>query len=545
MSMEQQPEDRTLASEAPAAPSGASERSSVPLFFSSPELTQCADLLLHLTENTALIPLVKGGEGAGKTTLLFRLQSLAPETWSICRIDANPMLHPEQLLSRLAHHFGISEEDDQLKQHLIDHFNRLRHGGIFPVVAVDDAHLLPVATVATLLQLHESSEEGSPLLRVILFALPGIEGLLQAPEVQTINAGGIHTLDIPRLTQGQAGAYITHVLAARGALETLALTPGQFEKIYQTSKGLPGAIERLLTKSPSHPAAPQTAVGKPALKLLLEDLPTPILLGGFLLIAVIIMLLIFQDEINSLFEGETVQPHEEQIGETFPVQQELPLELPPKIPEQQPAETAAPPLLSRTKPEPAEEPEPIRAIPVETVQVALPKEAAGKEPSLPVPALNQIPPAPEKIEAKPAPESKAAPATPPEKPAEIEAPPPPAPKKAAVQAKPKPAPKKIKKSAEREKWLLSQKPTAYALQLIGLKDEPSIRVFIKRHRLHGKVAYFKTSRKGQPWFALLYGIYPNKEAALEARSKLPKSLRRRPDIWTRSIESVQKEIRAK
>ena len=90
MSMEKQPEDYITAGETPDTPSGISERNKLPLFFSSPELTQCTDLLRHLTENTDLIPLVKGDEGAGKTTLLFRFQSLAADNWSVCRIDANP-----------------------------------------------------------------------------------------------------------------------------------------------------------------------------------------------------------------------------------------------------------------------------------------------------------------------------------------------------------------------------------------------------------------------------------------------------------------------
>ena len=566
MSMEKQPEDYITAGETPDTPSGISERNKLPLFFSSPELTQCTDLLRHLTENTDLIPLVKGDEGAGKTTLLFRFQSLAADNWSVCRIDANPMLHPEQLLSQLAHHFGISEEDDRLEEYLIGRFDRLRHDGILAVVAVDDAHLLPPETIAALLQLHSHTVEGDSLLRVVLFALPGISDLLQTQEIQAVNVKGIHTLDIPRLTQEQTGAYIIHALAARSALEAFALTPGQIDKIYRNSQGIPGRIEHLLTKLPAHPTTPQAPSGRPRLRLLLEDLPAPVLLGSFALVAVISLLLIFQDEINSLFTDGTALPEQEQTEEVAKAQEEIPLELPPPVSKQPPTEelasTAPPPI----EPAPVEELEPVQEIPEETAPKELAEEAADRGDLTPTPATEPKQPQPvvkatptkEKIEIKPeptpvltpapapapAPAPKATP-TPSEKLVDVETRQPPTPKKPPVEAKKAPTPKKkVKKSAEREGWLLMQKPTAYTLQLIGLQDEPSIRAFIRRHRLQGKVAYFKTNRKGQAWFALLYGIYPNREAAIAARSKLPRSLRR-PDIWPRSLESVHKEIKAK
>lgn len=544
MSMERHPEDQAPSGEGP-------QGGKPPRFFSSPQLTQCTDLLRHLTENTHLIPLVTGGKGAGKTTLLFQFQSLAPENWSVCRVDANPMLHPEQLLSQLARHFGVPEEDDRLEEHLLEHFSRLRHDGILPVVAVDDAHLLPPATVAALLQLHAHTEEGDPLLRIVLFALPGIDALLQTPEIKALNPKDIHSLEIPRLTREQTGAYITHALAARGALEAFALTPGQVDKIHRASQGVPGRIEHLLTKLPAHPATPRASSGRPKFGLLLEDLPAPALLGGLGLIAVILLLLIFQDEINSLFTGSAPpEKLQAQTEETATAQKELPLELPPPVPEQPPAEmiTSPPPPPGGPAPVEAEEPEPIREIPEKPAPEEPAEEAAGTEAATPAapqapPPTAGAPPATEKIETKPVPEPKP-PAPPPEKTVRTPPPKPPAPEKPAAETRKAPAPRKTGESARREAWLLSRKPTAYTLQLIGLRDEPAIREFIKRHGLEGKAAYFKTSRGGRPWFPLLYGIYPDRKAAIAARSRLPRKLRR-PDIWVRSLESVQTEIRAR
>ncbi|VAX10397.1 hypothetical protein MNBD_GAMMA26-175 [hydrothermal vent metagenome] len=457
---------------------------SLPQFFTYPGLTQCLDLLLNLTENTDLIPLVKGRKGAGKTTLLYQYQAQADEHWSLCRIDANPMLHPEQLYHRLAQHVGIAEENDQFKDYLLRHLAIQCLDGFLPVLVIDDAHLLPVDTVAELLQLQAVRENNNPIIHIVLFAAPGIDDLLQAADPHHHRSHVIQTLDIPALTYEQATDYTTQVLAARGALEAFTLTPGEIEKIYRASQGNPGRIESLLHNLPAHPTTPQDATGRISIKLLLEDLPIPLILGSIALIVAILALLIFQQDINAVFNSS--QSENQQTPTPPVVLQEIALELPAD---------------KKIQPEPVaklatiEESVPVREI-LEEEPVAEPKEILPAEKIVAIEPIKQPPPS----------------------------------------AKPK-------ASIKREQWLLAQKSSAYTLQLIGLQDEASIRAFIKRHRLQGKAAYFKATKKGQPWFALLYGAYPNRKTAVSARSKLPKRLRR-ADIWIRSLESVQTEIHA-
>jgi DamX protein len=95
-----------------------------------------------------------------------------------------------------------------------------------------------------------------------------------------------------------------------------------------------------------------------------------------------------------------------------------------------------------------------------------------------------------------------------------------------------------------EAWLLQQSPGSYTLQLIGVQEEAGVSRFLGRHQLPGQTAYFRTSREGKPWFPVLYGIYPNRNAAVAARDRLPESLKK-AGAWPRSLESVQKEIRSR
>ena len=526
MNTEEQTDSYIPSSDPLVNPAG---KSGQPQFFTSPELTQCLDLINNLAENTERIPLIKGQEGAGKTTLLFQLQSQSPEHWALCRIDANPMMHPEQLYSQLAQYFGIAEKDDRIKQELLTHFESLRHNGMLPIIAIDDAHLLPVETLIELLQLHTSAtSKQSQLLHIILFAAPVIDDLLHTQEAHNVSTQIIQALDIPSLSPEQTKDYITQVLIARGALEAFALTSEQIDKITDSSGGIPGQIEGLLTKLPAHPTTPQKPTERSAFKLLLEDLPITAIIGSLGLISVILLLLVFQDDINALFEEA---PTTDKVVET---KTERTLEPPTSAgPAAEPSQEVKP----TSQATPVEELEPITDIPEQPIATAPPADKLL--PQAQRQASKQKPIAPEADTPDPAKTI----ATVDGKPITADELIPSIPKSVPTPAKTATKPKPVNKGAKQETWLLAQKPSAYTLQVIAFQDKSNILKFTKRHRLAGKIAYFKTTRNGQPWYPLLYGIYPNKAAAIAARPKLSSQLHKK-DIWARSLDSVHKEIKA-
>ena len=96
----------------------------------------------------------------------------------------------------------------------------------------------------------------------------------------------------------------------------------------------------------------------------------------------------------------------------------------------------------------------------------------------------------------------------------------------------------------REAWLLEQNPSAYTLQLIGVREENAAAGFIRSHELQGPVAYFRSQREGRAWFSVVYGVFPDREAAVAERTKLPSALRE-VGVWPRSLASVQQAIRQK
>ncbi len=92
-------------------------------------------------------------------------------------------------------------------------------------------------------------------------------------------------------------------------------------------------------------------------------------------------------------------------------------------------------------------------------------------------------------------------------------------------------------------WLWSRNPKQFTLQLLGSHEEARLKQFVHNHQLQGKVVWFKTQQKNRDWYALIYGDFPTREAALQARSGLSAELRK-ASPWIRSFASIHSEIEA-
>ncbi|MET0118304.1 MAG: SPOR domain-containing protein [Sedimenticola sp.] len=527
-------------------------------YFSLPELEQRLDLLFHLAENSDRVPLLKAEEGMGKTMMLDQLEQRAQPNWHLCRILADAMLQPEQLIDRIGWCVQVQEvgNGDALMRRLED----LRNEGGRVIVAVDDAHQLPVSSIITLLRLSEKRSNGEPLVKVMLFARTDIDEHLATPQIQAMNPQALQMLDLPRYERSQGQAFVQHLLAVHGVDDSLvALNEQKVERLLKQSEGVPAAIEegvtRLLAQADLGDGASR-GVGIP----LLADLSGPAMVGTGLVLALVLITLLFQEQINSLFEGEEeVRQASQEL--TAPPETVVPLELPkPTRPGAVPG-VSVPVVASRevSEAEPAQPPEEAAdAVSAERGPETVPEEGGAPAPQPFMGTKEEPAPVAEKVEdAKPA-EPRATEVVqaeiPVAAPVEDKLQPVNAPKAEAAQevarapqpVKVEPArqvPAKVKEvSLSDEAWLLQQKPTDYTLQLVGLGSEASARKFIKDHGIKGKARVFESSLKGRPWYSVVYGVYGGRSAAVSGREKLPPGIRK-TGVWPRSYASIQDLIR--
>jgi len=584
--------------------------------FLTAELKQRLDLIRHLATNSQRIILVRGVHGSGKSTLKGLLQQQAPADWKVCHIDATPMLQHDQMIYTLCRSFCSRLDGVESIEQLYLSLAELSQNGQLPVVIIDDAEQLPVATLVELFEIYLSVSGQTEGVALILFASTEIDDLLKGAHPQKYSQH-LQVLDLFSLDREQSDQLVCYLLEVVGGEQAGFVSQAECERIFRSSKGLPGEIrqqvEMMLKSEKSSASASQERIVLPQL---LADVSPPVLIGGAILVLLLLLTLVYEDEINAVFEASVDSPGETDIV-TADNQRLVPLTLPeqPSIVEreileqaEEKAETDSPEQVTRlNETDPASPTGPFRTEGLDettSVTVDLPELPSPRQ----VVETDQVeqPPTPEAdapvivaapktskplvelaivkkqeesaslkapAEAETAAKKTAPPVQPTPKMAapedvprkipkaakQVDLPAPvtelgrskesvaaDVPKPVAVKNKPqKTSPAPVQEGGIRsEAWLLKQSPKSYTLQLIGVGDEQAVAVFIKRHRLRGKVAYFRTKRNGRPWFPVLYGLYSSRDAAVAARSKIPGSLAGR-GIWPRSIASVQQAIRGK
>jgi len=92
-------------------------------------------------------------------------------------------------------------------------------------------------------------------------------------------------------------------------------------------------------------------------------------------------------------------------------------------------------------------------------------------------------------------------------------------------------------------WLRSRQGGHYTLQLAGARDRASLDQITRQYRLPGNHAVFVRDLAGKPWYSLVYGDFPDRDAAIRARDALPVGLRGN-EIWPRTFASIWEQLPA-
>jgi len=216
-------------------------------YFITSELNQRLNLIRHLIQNSEPLLLVLAELGCGKTALLNQLRKIASkqhEHWWLYTLNSSPALSPEVLISTLLSAFNIRQEGKPtqvLQESLRNHLASTRYAGKLPILLVDDAHRLPLATLKLIIDLAMQGESLSKM-RVVLFCEPQITSILATPEFEIVHHTLIHTLDIPPFSKTQTRDYLQFCLEGSKYNTLHLFTHDLLKKIYLESEGIPAEI---------------------------------------------------------------------------------------------------------------------------------------------------------------------------------------------------------------------------------------------------------------------------------------------------------------
>lgn len=277
-------------------------------FYSNSALTERLELLKHYTQYGNLLLIISGERGIGKSSLKQHFINTAQEEWQICEIQSHTMMDASLLLKQVANGFGITEaphDPSALFEVLSDQLEHIHQSSNVPILIIDDAHELPQDALQALLYLAEHHSEQHTTLRIILFCEPEIEVMLEDPAIHSLKERVTHSMEIPALDEIQTAEYLRHRLAVAGLDGTSPFTPKLINKIFKASDGVPAKINDYAHQNlldDTEPTSPDELEFENELIHETSNLNLRnIVLGGVALVLVVTGLL-FQDQINSLFE---------------------------------------------------------------------------------------------------------------------------------------------------------------------------------------------------------------------------------------------------
>ena len=314
--------------------------------FLEPERAQRLSMLQHMVQYSDLLLMMTGERGSGKSALLQRFLHGLSEEWQVCQVYANTMMDAEQLLFQIARGFAVEnlpQTSAQLQEQLYQRLSSLHERDKVPLLVIDDAHELPQDALELLFQLADVETSGGKLVRIILFCEPQIETMLNSPSIATLRDRITHRLEMPSLSEAETAEYIKHRLAVSGFDGTSPFTPKMIKKIFKASQGVPAKINILAHESLEEGdiavVEEEEVVYEPRERRIT---PVHMLLGGVVVI-VVALVLVYQDDINQVFQGqidhELLEANMPKVGDDVMVDPEPVIETEMSIPE--PAKTTA------------------------------------------------------------------------------------------------------------------------------------------------------------------------------------------------------------
>ena len=517
-----------------------------------PEIKQRLDLVLHLLRASDKIPLLYGPNGLGKTTALKALMNVGGDDLRFCFIQAEPSLTIQFMVSRCLQVFGAPQESTlgsnnlQLLQQRLQQLQTLQ---VRPVLLIDDVSKLADPLRQQLKVWFDWQHEDKYLWRAVVADV--------AADAITLENDRIQSLMLSPIPAQETGAYLLQRLQGVGFNGDSPFNEKTLTRFHRQSNGLPAKLNRLAhqfllgqgqarqLQLPLRFKIPQS-LKTPAIKLRWNKwfglIPVAILFA---------MILFYQQQINDWFVADKNAIEDAEVSNDA-LTEELPLvianepeqltsvaeadrlelmalldELEQTVsePEADPAEFDSE-VVAETEFPLASEPEPENDIADSADEMTLTEEIPEES----VTAVNANKDEENNDTDTMVSENSAAQA-------EIN----------PVELNPAPAePEKVDNSlADTElkdkQWVLQQSSTAYTFQLMGTWDREEIDRFVKKHSLTGNVAVFDSLREDKVWYALIYGVYPSQEVAIQSSKKWPSPLNK-VSPWLRRYDGVQKQI---
>ncbi len=485
--------------------------------------------LIHLSRFGNLLTLVTGNNGSGKTMVLEYFLSVLDENCQVCHINAQPLLSIDQLFQYVIESFagestftGIpltaKQYEEWAEQLGVISGNRL--------VVIDDGETLSSSVLQELCKLSAMQQsKDTPHLHIILFGNYDLNVSLEHAAQGILSDEGIYAIDIPTLTEEESLRWLEFLLS-EAEMDDVN-DPEILSDILEECQGNLASIKKAAIELISYNLEIEQFEDEP------PRWKVSVIGYWFATLTIIILfvlgLIFFQDELISLTGFgvskqevaqtvlDTSKNDSQQKNDLLPsedsVYTSVAEESTTKKISSEALETQTPvsqgivfevPKDGESNIERSMDEEPIGADGV--IEQPLTQEpeikAEGIETSVTEPAVDNNPVVSE------------------------------------IQQQPSPG---YTFSVD-EQFLLLQPDSNYVIQIIGLSNEQSVKLFISDNNL-SEARYYRSYLNSKPWFIIITGNFDTIKDASAARSQLPELLLNNGP-WLKQLKAIKNEIQS-
>lgn len=220
-------------------------------FFDGAERGATLEALIYAVLNEEGIVKVGGEVGSGKTMLCRVLMERLPQEAETVYL-ADPSLSRDEILCTIAEELKLELGEGRFSvalRELQEQLIRLYAAGRRVVILIDEAHAMPGETLEQVRLLSNLETNRHKLLQIVLFGQPELDETLAAPSMRQLKDRITHSFRMRPLSAQEVGRYLTFRMRAAGYRGPDVFTPRAVALIARASGGLTRRVNILADKS--------------------------------------------------------------------------------------------------------------------------------------------------------------------------------------------------------------------------------------------------------------------------------------------------------